>query len=81
MRLGKQRHESKYLAIEDLNTNKGWSISWMCHQLGITRSAFYKWKHRTVPEQEQLNSDNQELPIGSIISIIRITQEREFTEL
>ncbi|MBS6932817.1 DDE-type integrase/transposase/recombinase [Streptococcus sp.] len=66
MRLGKQRHESKYLAIEDFNTNKGWSISWMsiswmCHQLGITRSAFYKWKHRIVPEQEQLNSEIAEL--------------------
>ena len=61
MRLGKQRHESKYLAIEDFNTNKGWGISWMCHQLGITRSAFYKWKHRIVPEQEQLNSEIAEL--------------------
>ena len=61
MRLGKQRHESKYLAIEDFNTNKGWSISWMCHQLGITRSAFYKWKHRIVPEQEQFNSEIAEL--------------------
>ena len=61
MRLGKQRHESKYLAIEDFNTNKGWSISWMCHQLGTTRSAFYKWKHRIVPEQEQLNSEIAEL--------------------
>lgn len=70
----------------------------MCHQLGITRSAFYKWKHRIVPEQEQLNSEIAELikeyderfshilgyrrmTVGSIISIIRITQEREFTEL
>ncbi len=33
----------------------------MCHQLGITRSAFYKWKHRIVPEQEQLNSEIAEL--------------------
>jgi len=61
MRLGKQRHESKYLAIEHFNTNKGWSISWMFHQLGITRSAFYKRKHRIVPEQEQLNSEIAEL--------------------
>ena len=61
MRLGKQRHESKYLAIGHFNTNKGWSISWMCHQLGITRSAFYKWKHRIVPEQEQLNIEIAEL--------------------
>ena len=61
MRLGKQRHESKYLAIEYFNTTKEWSISWMCHQLGITRSAFYKWKHRIVPEQEQFNSEIAEL--------------------
>ena len=33
----------------------------MCHQLGITRSAFYKWKHRIVPKQEQLNIEIAEL--------------------
>ncbi len=55
MRLGKQRHESKYLAIEYFYTQKSWSINWMCRQLGIARAAFYKWKHREVPEQEKIN--------------------------
>ena len=27
VRLGKQRHESKYLAIEDFNTNKGGALA------------------------------------------------------
>ena len=61
MRLGKQRHESKYLAIEYFYTNNGWSISWMCKQLGIARAAFYKWKHRIVPQQEQENQEIAEL--------------------
>lgn len=61
MRLGKQRHESKYLVIEYFHTNKGWSVNWMCVQLGIARAAFYKWKHRIVPEQEKTNIEIAEL--------------------
>ena len=61
MRLGKQRHESKYLAIEYFYTNNGWSISWMCKQLGIARAAFYKWKHRIIPQQERENQEIAEL--------------------
>ncbi|SQF11142.1 ISSth1, transposase (orf2), IS3 family [Streptococcus pyogenes] len=33
----------------------------MCHQLGITRDVFYKWKHRVVLEQERLNREITEL--------------------
>ncbi len=61
MRLGKQRHESKYLAIEYFYINNGWNISWMCKQLGIARAAFYKWKHRIIPQQEQENQEIAEL--------------------
>ena len=61
MRLGKQRHESKYLAIEYFYTRNGWSINWMCKQLGIARAAFYKWKHRSIPQQEQVNREIAEL--------------------
>lgn len=33
----------------------------MCKQLGIARAAFYKWKHRIVPQQEQENQEIAEL--------------------
>lgn len=55
MRLGKVRFESKYIAIQYFYENKGWSIRWMCQQLGITRAAYYKWLHREIPEAEQEN--------------------------
>lgn len=55
MRLGKQRYESKYLAIKYFYDNNSWSINWMCKQLGISRAAYYKWQHREIPLQEKKN--------------------------
>lgn len=55
MRLGKVRHESKYLTIRHLHAEKIWSIGWMCSHLGISRAAYYKWLHRTVPDAEHEN--------------------------
>ena len=55
MRLGKQRNESKYMAIKYFFENKNWSISWMCKQLCIARASYYKWLHREVPMQEKEN--------------------------
>lgn len=55
MRLGKVRHESKYLSIRHYHTEMDWSIEWMCKQLGISRAAYYKWLHRDIPENEQEN--------------------------
>ena len=55
MRLGKQRYESKYMAIKYFYENKGWSIMWMCKQLSISRAAYYKWLHREIPTHEQEN--------------------------
>ena len=55
MRLGIVRYESKYLTIKYFSENKGWSIRWMCHQLKITRAAYYKWLNREVPEAEKEN--------------------------
>lgn len=49
MKLGKLRHESKYLAIRYFYTKKNWSIEWMCRQLEISRAAYYKWLHREIP--------------------------------
>jgi transposase InsO family protein len=58
VRIGKVRHESKYLAINHFHLEKNWSIEWMCKQLEISRAAYYKWLHREIPEQE---SENQKL--------------------
>lgn len=55
MRLGKQRYESKYMAIRYFYEEKHWSINWMCKQLKISHAAYYKWIHRSVPEHEQEN--------------------------
>lgn len=57
MRLGKQRHESQYMAIRYFYEEKHWSINWMCKQLGISHAAYYKWTHRSVPEQERENRE------------------------
>lgn len=55
MKLGKVRFESKYLAIQHFYAEKGWSIRWMCRQLGISKAAYYKWQHRPVSQAEQEN--------------------------
>lgn len=55
MRLGRVRFESKYLTIQYYHKKEGWSIRWMCTQLGISKAAYYKWLHRTVPETEREN--------------------------
>jgi putative transposase len=55
VRLGKQRHELKYLTIKYFYMERKWSINWMCKQLNISRAAYYKWLHRSIPEQEAEN--------------------------
>lgn len=61
MRLGKVRHESKYMAIKYFHEEKNWSIEWMCKHLQISRSAYYKWLHRKKPEEELENIKLAEL--------------------
>ena len=61
VRLGKVRHESKYLAIEYFHTEKNWSIGWMCKHLEVARAAYYKWLHRETPEDEMENIKLAEL--------------------
>ena len=39
MRLGRQRYESRYLAIKYFYEEKQWNINWMCRQLDISRAA------------------------------------------
>ena len=55
MRLGKVRHESKYSAVRHFHAEKNRSIGWMCRQLGISRAAYYKWLHRSVPDAGKEN--------------------------
>ena len=55
MRLGKVRFQSKYMAIQYFYENKHWSIRWMCSRLDISKAAYYKWVHRTIPQAEQEN--------------------------
>ena len=59
--LGKVRYESKYLAIKYFHVEKNWSIEWMCKQLEISRSAYYKWLNRDVPKYEKENIKLAEL--------------------
>lgn len=61
MRLGKQRHEAKYIAIKHFHEEKDCRIEWMCKRLGISRAAYYKWLHREIPEQELVNLKLAEL--------------------
>lgn len=61
MRLGKVRHESKYLTVKYFHTEKNWSIEWMCKHLEISRAAYYKWLHREVPDDELENIKLAEL--------------------
>lgn len=49
------RSEAKYLTIQYFHNEAGWSVRWMCLQLGISKAAYYKWLHRSVPLAEQEN--------------------------
>lgn len=79
MRLDRLRHESKYMAVRHFCETKGWSINWMCSQLGISRSAYYKWLHREIPVQERENIELAELikeydeKFGHILGYRRMT--------
>lgn len=61
MRLGKQRHELKYMTIQFYYKTEGWSINWMCKHLNISRAAYYKWLHRETPDYELENTKLAEL--------------------
>jgi len=61
VKLGRLQYESKYLTIQQLHKEKGWSIRWMCSQLNLTRAAYYKWLHRESPEAEKENAEIAQL--------------------
>ncbi len=68
MSLGKQRYESKYIAIKYVHKSKNWSINWMCKELDISTASYYKWLHREIPE---LEIENQ-----NIVNLIREYDDR-----
>ena len=49
------RQEHSYIAIEFLNTHKGYSIKEICLALKLNRSSYYKWKKRVQSKSELLN--------------------------
>ena len=49
------RQEHIYIAIEILNTHRGYSIKEMCVALKLNRSSYYKWKKREQSKSEFLN--------------------------
>lgn len=55
MSLGKLRYASRFMTIKHFYETKNWSIKWMCKQLGTSRSAYYKWLHREIPQPEAEN--------------------------
>jgi len=43
------------LSIQELQKEKGYSISKLCQISGIARASYYKWLHRKESQNEQLN--------------------------
>lgn len=52
MRLGRLRNEAIYKAVESCHEEYHWPIKGLLKLAGVSRTAYYKWKHRTVPETE-----------------------------
>ena len=55
MGLGRTRQEYIYIAIEEFHEEKGTGIERLCKVADIPRSSYYKWKNRTIPENEIVN--------------------------
>lgn len=51
------RYKDIYLAIQELNEVKSYSISRLCKLAGIQRSSYYKWLKRTESKNESFNKD------------------------
>lgn len=79
MSLGKVRCQAKYQTIQYFYNEKHWSINWMCKQLEVSHASYYKWLHRSVPEQEKENEKLAELILeyddkfGHILGYRRMT--------
>ena len=47
------KQEAKYITVKELHEDKNYSIKWMCRELNISRTAYYKWCNHKVSKQEQ----------------------------
>ena len=55
MTLSLVKHESKYLAVQELSKEKHYPIATLCEIVGIHRSAYYKWLGREKSQNELEN--------------------------
>ena len=51
--LSKSKNAAKYLVMKELHETRKYNIEWMCKQLNIHRSAYYKWLKQSIPANEQ----------------------------
>lgn len=50
----KKQHKLKtYRLIRKLHEEEGWSITFMCRELGISRAAYYKWVHHKPSDKDK----------------------------
>lgn len=68
MRFDKLRYASEFMTIKYFAETKNWNINWMCKQLEVSRSAYYKWVDR--------KSSNQELENMKLAELIKEYDER-----
>nr|WP_257786413.1 IS3 family transposase [Clostridium formicaceticum] len=59
------KHEHKYLAIQALSSEKGYTTSILCEILEISRSAYHKWLRREKSQRELENEYLLKLVIES----------------
>lgn len=67
MGLALTKNLSAYVVIQELSTEKKYSINELCSLAGISRSAYYKWMNRKQPENELLNEQ-----ISNIVKEIHV---------
>ena len=54
MRFGRGRKTAKYKAIQYYDVEKFWPVEWMCRNLEVSRSGYYKWlKHEKTDEEKE----------------------------
>lgn len=44
----REKQKTKYMAVKEFHETKRWSINWMCQELKVTRTGYYKWLNGNV---------------------------------
>lgn len=80
-----KKQEIEYVAIKEMHTDKGYSISAMCEALKVSKSGYYKWLNKK-PIEEQSESDMISAEIiriytetNGIYGVRRMTQAQNTT--